>query len=395
MKQILIVDDEKTVVNALREGFKRYEKKLFHTDIAYNAEDAIKMISSNTYALVISDIRLPKKSGIDVLIQLKKHQPEAGFIAMTAFSNPEVEQQVEKLGGLKFLEKPFSFDVLEDLVLEYIKGESGKEGGLVESLELTSILQLIHMEGKSLVLMLELNDKTGYFGFDKGEIVDAKYGELTGIEAAKYMIATNKGDVRIDNNKSARAKTISIPFMSLLLDSMKEKDEMLRRIAKKGDDKFMKEVTNGSKVNESPDVVLTLMDRDGQKKKKISKEESVDTKKLNSIFEEIQEQLGKALKSVDVFSAADGLSIAGVNSEPKACAFFNRLTDQLQKTLKGAEFPLLDSYYLLDVKGALVIIVLSGEYRMGLLLDRDKTQLGMLFSVVLPHIIEELPQALV
>ena len=230
MKRILIVDDEKTVVGALKEGFKRYEKKLFQTDVAYNAEDAIKSIKTTAYELVVSDIRLPKKSGVDILMELKKLQPEAGFIAMTAFSSPEVQLQVSQLGGLKYLEKPFSFDVLEDLVLRFIRRDV-KQGvsGTVESLELTSILQLINMEGKSAVLWVELDGKKGYFAFTKGEIVDAKFNDLTGIEAAKYLIDRNEGEIRIDSKRQAKKRTISIPFMNLLLDTMKEKDEKGRK----------------------------------------------------------------------------------------------------------------------------------------------------------------------
>ncbi len=234
MKRILIVDDEKTVVDTLKEGFKRYEKKLFQTDVAYNAEDAIKNIKTTAYELVVSDIRLPKKSGVDILMELKKLQPEAGFIAMTAFSSPEVELQVSQLGGLQYLEKPFSFDELEDIVLWFINREV-KQGvsGTVESLELTSILQLINMEGKTSVLWVDLDGKKGYFAFEKGEVVDAKFDKLSGIEAAKYLIGRNEGEIRIDSKKKAKNRTISIPFMNLLLDTMKEKDEKSRKAPKK------------------------------------------------------------------------------------------------------------------------------------------------------------------
>jgi len=229
MKKILLVDDEEIIVKSLKEGLKKYEKDLFETDIAFNAKDALKLIKKNTYHLVVSDIRLPDKSGVELFLELKKIQPACKFIAITAFSNPEVKEKVEELGALKYLEKPFDFKEFEELVLKAVEEESTPHSERIEDLiELTTLLQLINMEKKTLVLWVVLDGQKGYIAFENGEIIDAKFGNLRGVEAVNFLIMKNKGKLKIDRGKKARKRTINIPFMTLLLNAVKTKDDMER-----------------------------------------------------------------------------------------------------------------------------------------------------------------------
>jgi len=259
VKRILIVDDEKTILNVLKEGFKKYED-LFKTDTASTAEDAIELIKKNKYSLVISDIRLPGKSGIDVLIELRKNQPDAGFIAMTAFSNPEVEEKVKNFGALKYIEKPFSLATLRKIVLNFLNEEETGVRGIVESINVTSILQLMNMEKKTCVLWIELDGKRGYIAFEEGEIVDAKFGSLKGLDAAKFIIKRNEGEIRIDTKRRAKKRTIDQSFMNILLDSMKEKDEN----SKNGKD--FDSLNNSENENRQPEILHKEIDLKSYKK---------------------------------------------------------------------------------------------------------------------------------
>ena len=225
MNRILIVDDEQSVVTAFQEGFKRHEKK-FKTDVAYSAEEAFELIDKHPYRMVISDIRLPQKSGLDVLLKLREVRPEAVFVAMTAFSSPEVEKQVRKLGGLKYLEKPFEFEELEALVLAQMTGVGPSEGqGLLESLELSSVAQLISMECKTLVLKVAKGSKSGYLSFRKGTLVDATFGKLKGEKAAVALFSLEKPKVALAANRKPGRKSIRTSLMNLLMNAMKEVDE--------------------------------------------------------------------------------------------------------------------------------------------------------------------------
>lgn len=117
--------------------------------------------------------------------------------------------------------------------------------------------------------------------------------------------------------------------------------------------------------------------------------------KINQTLETLQENLGGALLAVDLFAVADGQSIAGINSQAKASALFNQLTDYLLRALKGADFPALGRYYALDLDGGnTVLIAPLGEYRLGILADNRKVQLGLILNVALPQAIADLAEAL-
>ena len=117
--------------------------------------------------------------------------------------------------------------------------------------------------------------------------------------------------------------------------------------------------------------------------------------KVNTTLNSLKEDLGAGLLATDIFAAADGQSIAGINSEAKASALFNEVMDYLGKVLKGSGFPPLNRYFYLDLVDNKAVLVLSyGKYRHGILLDSQKVKMGLLLNVYVPQLLEELPPAL-
>ena len=109
------------------------------------------------------------------------------------------------------------------------------------------------------------------------------------------------------------------------------------------------------------------------------------------------EDSDKGILATDVFDSSTGMPIAGHNSQPKASALFNRIFNQLIKTLEGSGFDsALKYYYLLMENNQAVVVgeLKEGKYRFGMLVDLDKLPLGMLLSVLLPDYIENENKAL-
>ncbi len=127
----------------------------------------------------------------------------------------------------------------------------------------------------------------------------------------------------------------------------------------------------------------------------IPKEETVKISKVNELIESFREDIGAGLMATEVFSATDGQSIAGFNSQAKASALFNQLTDYLTKSLSGAGFPPLGKFYMIDLEGGVMVFIIPlGQWRQGLLVDSKKVQLGLLLNVILPDHIKNLNDAL-
>lgn len=121
----------------------------------------------------------------------------------------------------------------------------------------------------------------------------------------------------------------------------------------------------------------------------------MNIQKLNDAVEIVKRDLGISLLATDIFTTVDGTSIAGFNSQPKACALFNELTTNLVHSLDTAGFPGLNEYYLLHLKdGNLVVVLYLLNYQWGFLVDSNKVKLGLLLNIVLPRAREAFIDAL-
>ena len=121
----------------------------------------------------------------------------------------------------------------------------------------------------------------------------------------------------------------------------------------------------------------------------------MNVENLNKAIDTLKEDLGDGLIAADIWTAADGQVIAGINPQPKAAALFNKLTTDMTKSLKTAGFPELGRYWLVDLVGGMIGIVIPlGDYEWGMMLDSNKAPLGLLLNVVLPQAIDSFEKAI-
>jgi two-component system response regulator PilR (NtrC family) len=102
--KILIVDDEKS----MREVLKIFlEGEGYDVSVADGGESAIEAIKKHIFSLVITDLKMPKVSGFDLLKVIKDISPETIVIIITAFGSPESAVEAMKLGAFDYIQKPF------------------------------------------------------------------------------------------------------------------------------------------------------------------------------------------------------------------------------------------------------------------------------------------------
>jgi hypothetical protein len=115
----------------------------------------------------------------------------------------------------------------------------------------------------------------------------------------------------------------------------------------------------------------------------------MDIQKLNGVIDMLKEDLRSALLTTDVWTTADGQSIAGYNPQPKACALFNQITSYIVEALKASDYPGLGKYYILDLVGnKMVIVIPLGDFMLEMLIDTKKAQLGLLLNIIIPKVVE-------
>jgi putative two-component system response regulator len=104
---ILIVDDEETIRRLVREALSN---EGYHCQEAGNAEQAMDKLRSSTVDLVILDIRMPGKSGTELLPEIKLRYPDTAVIMATAVTDTQTAIQCMKHGAYDYFTKPFSLD---------------------------------------------------------------------------------------------------------------------------------------------------------------------------------------------------------------------------------------------------------------------------------------------
>lgn len=113
IEKILIVDDEILVRNFLAETLRR---KKFDVATAENGNKAIALLKETTFDLVITDMKMPDITGIDVLRKVKELSPNTVVVIITAFGSIENAVDAMRLGAFNYLIKPFSPDTIEAVI---------------------------------------------------------------------------------------------------------------------------------------------------------------------------------------------------------------------------------------------------------------------------------------
>ncbi len=123
-KPILIVDDEPIVRESIRDWLKDAGYKVA---TAESGEEALELIQNQDFSLVVLDVRLPGKTGIIVLKEIKALKPQIKSIVITAYPSTELANEAKKLGAIDYLIKPIAPDDLERLIREAIAKSESQE----------------------------------------------------------------------------------------------------------------------------------------------------------------------------------------------------------------------------------------------------------------------------
>jgi len=111
--KILVVDDELS----MREFLSiLLEREGYDVTVAGSAAEALRMMESALFDLVLSDVNMPGLSGIELLARIKEKSPETSVLMLTAFSAAEQAVEAMKLGAYDYIGKPFKNEEIKQLV---------------------------------------------------------------------------------------------------------------------------------------------------------------------------------------------------------------------------------------------------------------------------------------
>jgi len=108
-KKILVVDDESEMRVALETTLKR---EGYQPVCVEDGKKAWERIQNETFDLIVSDVKMPKMDGVELLRAVKQHSPKTIVIMMTAYGDIDNAVETMKVGAFDYLLKPFSAEIL-------------------------------------------------------------------------------------------------------------------------------------------------------------------------------------------------------------------------------------------------------------------------------------------
>lgn len=139
MGTVLVIDDERGPRESLRMVLK-YDYEMFLAD---RVDAGIVLLREKKPDLVIMDIRMPEKTGIEGLQEIREINPHVSIVMLTGFGDLETAQQAIRFGANDYLQKPFDAEEIQRVVKKYVdrtKLQSRKQQAQAELNRMTQSL---------------------------------------------------------------------------------------------------------------------------------------------------------------------------------------------------------------------------------------------------------------
>jgi CheY-like chemotaxis protein len=224
IKNVLLVDDDYEMLLALKEGLGKHLGS-FAVLLASDGLQAVEQLKNHSVSLVVTDLKMPKMDGFQLLTHIMQFYPDIPVIIITGYSTPEMERHARQGGAVGYIAKPFLIEKLTRQIMTTLRKES--EGGRLHNVSSGMFLQLVEMEQKTCTIRLEEKStgRRGILFFREGELFDARVKDSKGETAAYEIFGWDQVNLSIQNGCAVKKNKIKSELSTLILQAMRRKDE--------------------------------------------------------------------------------------------------------------------------------------------------------------------------
>ncbi len=182
--------------------------------------------------LFLLDVELPDGNGLEFLLDMRRAQPAAHAIVLTATPLPSYKLLSDQLGVLRFLEKPVSAATLLSHMREALSAQLSPAAesanafrATLENLSSLDILQMKCLTGVTTTLEFHSEGEVGQIHLQHGAVVHAEAGSLRGVPAFNRVVGWKGGEIAEKPAHEQVVRTIDAPWHALLMDAAQAVDE--------------------------------------------------------------------------------------------------------------------------------------------------------------------------
>lgn len=224
MTKVLIVEDDLAQARVLSRAIslRRSDYTVLTTP---NGAEATALLRDHEVDVVLTDLQMPEMNGFELIAWLLEHRPSVAVFIMTAYGNELTEQQLSPYGPAACFTKPVDVEKVIERINDTLSHDLR---GHVRNMSLPPFLQLLELERMTCTLNVEHDSQRGTLFIQKGELFEARLGELSGEPAARALMAWSSAAITISGACANVPRTIEKPLGFVIMDAVRMQDERAR-----------------------------------------------------------------------------------------------------------------------------------------------------------------------
>ncbi len=189
---------------------------------------ALALLESHDFRLLVSDLKMPKMDGLQVLSVVRRKYPELRTVVLTSVVDEQFRSRVYALGVDLYWQKPTSeqeIKLFRECIGSLLDRDTRTGFRGVQSKSLVDIVQLECLAQASSVLRITNGPLVGKLWISEGQLVDAEMDNARGEDAFRKILSWKTGSFETLPAEPSRPQTIFKPYNALLLETAQALDE--------------------------------------------------------------------------------------------------------------------------------------------------------------------------